>query len=600
MTGTEHAQRSDSGSGLGSQLRDLARVLAAVATAGGTDEIASVATGRTLVALGADAASLCIVDQVDGQLRVAGTAGIGEEGLGGWPTIAPEKQNAVAEAARTASVVTAASSEEIRRRWPDRFESSERERSVAAVPLLAAGRHLGVLALSFPSRVELSGDDREYLRAVADTCALALERARATEAAIDAATRLAFLADASAALSSSLDYESTLRVVADLAVPKLADWCAIDLLEDGRLRRVAISHLDPVKLDLAAELQERFPTDMNAPSGAPAVARTGQSELIVSVDDELLDRLGVDDELRRVVRQLQLHSALTVALKARDRTLGILAFVYAESRRHYRADDVTLAEDLARRAAVAIDNSQLYTETLQVALQLQHAVQPAGFPELTRFEVGVHYSPAGRTQVGGDFYDAIELPDGRLVVLVGDVMGRGVTAAAWMARLRSAVRAFVAVDPDARSVCRRLDRLFELDSPDGQIFTMVYAVLDPDGTATIVTAGHLPPIVVDAHGNTRIVELPRHPPFGVGARDRPAAVVQLAAGDVVLLYTDGLVERRGEDIDDGIARLVDLAATVGGEVSDRSVTELADRLRSAGHDDDVTVLAARQRDPGGG
>jgi serine phosphatase RsbU (regulator of sigma subunit) len=579
----------------GTQVTDLARVLAAVAAAEDAEAVAAAATTQALAVLHADVASLSLLDPVEGVLRVVGAAGLGVTGADGSQTMALEEVNAVAEAARTARTVSASTLEEIRRRWPSTFSSIEGQRSLVAVPLISGGACVGVLALSFPTEQVLTEADLGYLTAVADTCALAIERGRAVEAAIDAATRLAFLADASAALASSLDYEVTLTVVADLAVPKLADWCTIDLLEDGRLRRVAISHLDPQKIELVGRLAQEFPTDMEASSGAPAVARTGVSELVEFIDAALLDRLGVEGRLRQVVEDLELTSALTVALRSRDRTLGVLSFVYAESRRRYRPEDVALAEDLARRAAVAIDNSQLHTETIHASLELQRAIKPTRPASGSIYLVGGHYRPAGRAEVGGDFYEAIELADGRLVVLVADVMGRGVSAAAWMTQLRSAIRAYVAVDPDPQWVCERLDRLLELYGHDGQIFTLCYALISPAGEALLVSAGHLPPVVVDASGGASLLEMVCHPPFGVGPRCRTATTVQLEPDGVLVLYSDGLVERRGESIDDGIARLLAHAPSLASDVSDRTVTALADRLRADGHDDDITVLAVRRR-----
>lgn len=579
----------------GTRVTDLARVLAAVAAAQDAEAVAAAVTMQALAVLNADVASLSLLDPVEGVLRVVGAAGPGVTGAVGSQTIALGDVNAVAEAARTARTVSASTLEEIRRRWPSSFASSDGERSLVAVPLVSAAACVGVLALSFPSEQVLTEADLDYLTAVADTCALAIERGRAVEAAIDAATRLAFLADASAALASSLDYEVTLAVVADLAVPKLADWCAIDVLEDGRLRRVAISHLDPEKIELVGQLAEEFPTDMDAPSGAPAVARTGESELIEFIDAALLDRIGVEGRLRQVVEDLELTSALTVALRSRDRTLGVLSFVYAESGRRYRPEDIALAEDLARRAAVAIDNSQLHTETIHASLELQRAIRPTRPASESIYLVGGHYRPAGRAEVGGDFYDAIELPDGRLVVVVADVMGRGVSAAAWMTQLRAAIRAYVAVDPDPRWVCERLDRLLELYGPDDQIFTLCYALISPAGEAHLVSAGHLPPVVVDTSGRAGLLGIVCDPPFGVGPRSRTATTVHLEPDSVLVLYTDGLVERRGESIDDGIARLLEHAPSLATDVSDRTATALADRLRSAGHDDDITVLAVRRR-----
>jgi PAS domain S-box-containing protein len=174
---------------------------------------------------------------------------------------------------------------------------------------------------------------------------------------------LRFLADASAALASLVDYGSTLQKVASLAVPYFADWCGVDMPDkDGSLRRVAVAHVDPAKIELARELDRRYPPDPNAPQGPFHVMRTGRSELLADISDELLDRGARDPEHRRILRELGLKSYMGVPLQTRGKTLGVITFVSAESGRRYDATDLAVAEDLAHRAAVAIENARLYSQ----------------------------------------------------------------------------------------------------------------------------------------------------------------------------------------------------------------------------------------------
>jgi PAS domain S-box-containing protein len=175
-----------------------------------------------------------------------------------------------------------------------------------------------------------------------------------------------FLSDGSAALATLVDYESTLGKVARLAVPCFADWCAVDLLDEGgRLRRVAVAHVDPDKVELAREAHRRYPPDPNAPFGPPHVARTGQSELVPEIDGAMLRAAGHDEEHVRLLHQLGLRSYMAVPLATQAKTFGVLVFISAESGRHYGAEDLALAEDLARRGAVALDNARLYDELKQ-------------------------------------------------------------------------------------------------------------------------------------------------------------------------------------------------------------------------------------------
>jgi PAS domain S-box-containing protein len=180
-----------------------------------------------------------------------------------------------------------------------------------------------------------------------------------------------FLAEASRILASSLDYEETLRNVAELAVPELGDWCAVDLLEDGVIRRVAVSHQDPARVELVQRLTERYPTDPESVVGVPQVLRTGTSDFVPSITHELLEQFAQDAEHLELLRGLGLRSSIIAPLVTRDRVLGALIVVLAESGRSYTESDVPLVEDVARRAATAIDNAHLVRELNKVREQLR-------------------------------------------------------------------------------------------------------------------------------------------------------------------------------------------------------------------------------------
>jgi signal transduction histidine kinase len=199
------------------------------------------------------------------------------------------------------------------------------------------------------------------------------ELQRLNEQLQDERQRLAFLAEASRILAASLDYQATLTHLARLVVPHLADWCAVDIVaEDGVPRRLAVAHIDPAKVTLAEELQRRYPDDRHAPHGVPQVLRTGCSDFMTEIPDSLLVSSAKGAEHLRILRDLGLKSYLCVPLRARGRTLGVISFVSAESGRHYGTNDVAFAEDLAHRAAVAIDNAQLYREAQEADRQKDH------------------------------------------------------------------------------------------------------------------------------------------------------------------------------------------------------------------------------------
>ena len=201
-------------------------------------------------------------------------------------------------------------------------------------------------------------------------------RDRALAEAEISARRLALLAEASTLIASSLDYKATLASVARLVVPRIADWCAIDVLEeDGSLQRLAVAHTDPARVALAHELQRRYPVDMNASQGMAQVLRTGEPALVAEVSDELLAAMARDAEQLRVLRALGLRSAMLVPLQARGRVLGAITFAMAESGRRYGPADLALAEDLARRAGLAVDNARLYEAEQRARAAAEAAIQ---------------------------------------------------------------------------------------------------------------------------------------------------------------------------------------------------------------------------------
>jgi PAS domain S-box-containing protein len=222
------------------------------------------------------------------------------------------------------------------------------------------GEWRNVLSRAVPV-LEEDGGVREWVRSVSDIT----ERTR-TESG------RAFLAEASRVLASSLDYQTTLRTVARLAVPTLADWCGVDVLtEDGEIERLAVEHVDPARVRFALEVAERWPTPPDAPQGVPHVVRTGEAEMLADIPEALLEASAQSPEHLRVIRELGLRSYICVPFTARGRVLGALTLVHAESGRRHTPEDLALAEELARRAAVAIDNARLYGETEEARQQLE-------------------------------------------------------------------------------------------------------------------------------------------------------------------------------------------------------------------------------------
>ncbi len=324
------------------------------------------------------------------------------------------------------------------------------------------------------------------------------------------------------------------------------------------------------------------------------VVHTGQPLLYRDIPDEMLARMITDPEQLAITRELGLRSALVVPLLLRGRVTGVLSWVSSDEGRRYDEDDVHFAEHLARRSASAIDNADLYSQTRDVAQQLQQAVLPAGVSGTDDFDVHAHYKPSGRTEVGGDFYDAFPLADGRFVAFVGDVMGRGVPAAAAMAQMRAAVRAFVSVDPSPEAVVDGLDQMVRQFETE-QLVTLVVVLADPrQNRARVVNAGHPPPVVLHPEGSTTQLPWADGPPLGLTS-GRRGVDTDFGPGDTLLVVTDGLVERRGEDIAAGMQRLCDAALLLDDPDLSVGLQRVVDSLEDTVSDDDLAALVVRRR-----
>jgi PAS domain S-box-containing protein len=415
----------------------------------------------------------------------------------------------------------------------------------------------------------------------------------------EAELRQRFLAQAGQALAASLDYEQTLERVAQLAVPDLADWCEVDLLdEQGRLQLVALAHADPDKVAMGLEMRRRWPPDEDTPTGMPAVARGAPAELHSDITEQLLESAIADPEQLEAARALGMRAVMIVPMRVAEQPLGAMTFVAADSRRTFDADDLAFAEDLALRAGTAVQNARLYAEQVRVAQTLQASLLPERLPELPGFETGASYEAGEKgTEVGGDFYDIAPAGDGQLVFL-GDVTGKGVEAAALTALVRHSVRTAARFGVRPAGVMRLLNEIL-LDRPRVAPVTLICALVEPtDGEMrmTLSAAGHPRPLL-KRDGAVR--EVGR---YGVllGAlenTDWPEDRLVLAPGDVVLLYTDGVTDTPGEGDRFGPDRLADVVATAP-DAPALLLERLAEALRAfqvGTPADDRAVLALRYR-----
>ncbi|WP_162824332.1 SpoIIE family protein phosphatase [Peterkaempfera bronchialis] len=296
------------------------------------------------------------------------------------------------------------------------------------------------------------------------------------------------------------------------------------------------------------------------------------------------------------------QSWAVLPLVASGAPLGGLRLLFG-GERLFDADDRAFLDALAGQCALAIERSWLYEREREAALSLQRSLLPRRLPAVHGVEVGYRYLPgAPGTEVGGDWYDCFQLPDGRVALVVGDVIGKGLTAAAGMGRVRSALRALAFTDPEPAAVLAGLDRLFTATEDDESLTTVLYGVLDPaTGDLAIGDAGHLPALVVSADGSAKLVDAgPAATPLGI-PEPRTQGTVRLDPGDILVAFSDGLVETRTRGLQHGLDRLLEVAA--GRPAADDALQVLLGRvvdgmLVGQERNDDVTVLGVRITDAG--
>jgi PAS domain S-box-containing protein len=410
-----------------------------------------------------------------------------------------------------------------------------------------------------------------------------------------------FLAEATEALARSLDYNETLRRVARLAVPRLADWCAISILEqDGTTSQLAVEHVDPDKVKWAKALGDRYPPDPNSPLGVPNVLRTGAPELYPEIPWDIIEAAALDEEQLRLIRELQLSSIMIVPLNARGKTLGAITLVSAESGRRFDEDDLAFAEELARRAALAVDNARLYQETSHIAEVLQRSLLPPALPEIPGIQLAARYRAAGEgIEVGGDFYDAFATGDGSWAVLIGDVCGKGPDAAAVTGLARHTLRAAAISEAKPSALLTALNEAVLRQRADQMFCTVTHIRLHPNeagARATICCAGHPLPILLGADGSVRTIG---RPGTLIGIFPDPELaddVVDLVPGDTVVLYTDGVIDEREEGQVFGRERLEGLLASCAGMDAESVALTIEDAVisfRSRPPRDDIAILVVK-------
>ncbi len=478
-------------------------------------------------------------------------------------------------------------------------------------------------------------------------CRVRLDREERLARMMIARDRLSVLSRATTQVGTTLDVVRTARELAEVAVPRFADFVTVDLFdsvlaggepEEGpfegpvRLRRVAHKSVLDNSPEAVLDLGE---SDLYPPISVPARAlATGNPVKVAQLLDEAEVRawLGGDPRRPATTEDYGVHTGMTIPLRSRGAVLGVAAFIRHRRPDPFDADDLLLAEEVASRASVCLDNAHRFTREHRRSLTLQRSLLPRGLPENPAVETASRYLPSGtEAGVGGDWFDVIPLSGARVGLVVGDVVGHGMHASATMGRLRAAVRTLADIDLPPDELLTHLDDVVTrlgteagpsrrgrhrgragdrgrteagagdgggpLDPlPAGEIgATCLYAVYDPVSRRfTVARAGHPPPALVAPDGTTRFIDLPAGPPLGTDSLPFESVELELAEGSTLALYTNGLVESRSREPDNGLDLL---RRALSGPC--RSLESTCDAVLKAlldeQHTDDIALLLARTR-----
>ena len=475
------------------------------------------------------------------------------------------------------------------------------------VPVTADSRRLGVLILGLghggpddlisleepDTRPDLEAAEVELLWTIGRQAGQALERARLHEQTARQAERAAFLLDAARLLAAASDVTDTVERLAELVVAHLADLCVIDLeSEQGPVRAVA-RHRDPARQHLADEVRERnLPQRMGAHPGTRALQQGG-TQWVRTVDDAFLTATTSDVRHLEVSKALQLTSIVAVPLIADGRRLGVLTLATDHRRSPFTGADVEVAEQLGLQVSLVLAKAQRYELDVRTSHTLQANLLPPSPPQIPGLATAVRYLAATQgVEVGGDFYDVVPLPNGPVALAVGDVVGHDITAAATMGQLNSVYRALLVDGPSPSAMIDRLQASWSLLGLQ-RMATALFAVLDPaTGQLAMASAGHLPPLLI-IEGRAEF--LPVQPSRMLGAPPSPAPALEWAGvlpiGATMLLFTDGLVESRAADLDEGLDLLLAAATRWAACDPDELCDRLLADLTGAHRADDIALLA---------
>jgi GAF domain-containing protein len=496
--------------------------------------------------------------------------------------------NPLAEVARQRVPVFITDAAAALNRYPQLGAVPPEIESFAVLPIVLRGECLGAFVVTYLERHRFDSVDREFLASAVDQVALALESVRLSTQARQIAEMSSFLADAAKVLAEAIDLADTLDRLASLAVRFLGDVCLIDVVaEDGQLTRMVARHRDPAYQRQTDRLRTEFPPDPAGHHPAVEVVRTGRTLWSARMPEEFMRSTTRDEEHLTLIKMLGFRSYVSVPLSGDDEILGSVTLV--STTRPYSADDASFAGTLAQQVAAVVDNARRYDSSVRTSHTLQQSLLPQSLPHVPGLRVHTRYLAASRSlEVGGDFYDLVTLPDGRVLFVIGDVAGHDRTAAALMGHLRSAARALAGQVDTPGGLIASLRQSWPLLGFD-RIATVLFGNLDPtSGDLLLASAGHYPPLLVTGAGASYL-EVEPDTPLGAPSSHVGDWHGTLEPDDLLVLFTDGAIDERNIGSERSMTDLMSVA-TAGSRdpalVCDRIVDMLeADRV------DDVALLA---------
>jgi serine/threonine-protein kinase RsbW len=465
--------------------------------------------------------------------------------------------------------------------------------ATAIIPVLFGARCFGALVVGYPPQQEVDSEERGFLASLAEQAAQALDRAELYEENAALAQANDFLAESAQILAEASDFADTLDRLARLSLTALGDICVIDLRdEEGLAERMVARHRNPSQQPLLDRLSQDHGPDPRDRDPVLDVVRDSRTSWSPEVTDEFLRESARDNPHFDALKALQIRSYVAVPLVTSGETLG--SFTILSAGRAFTPADVSLAEKLAQQVAALAYNARRYDATLQTSQILQHSLLPRKIPIVAGLQIDTRYLPATRgLEVGGDFYDLVVLPSSRAGFMIGDVAGHNRDAAAVMGQLRSAARALSGQVRSPASLIIALQWSWDLLGFD-RIATALFGRLDQtNGDLVLASAGHPPPLLIEPH-RARFLPIIPSAPLGVPASEADNWEGRLEPGHTLLLYTDGVLDERGERSAGGMDRLAEVAAD--GDIHPSAVCERVVAMLPPHRSDDVALLALRIAD----